>query len=97
MSRKLQFAKALRLLDANRNEEAVTLLNTILEESKQENDLVHMIRSCCVLGEYYFNTGNLQEAKKYLEIAANTAMDDDQAAILDYEINHARELLTSLR
>ncbi len=34
MNRKLEFTKALRLLDAGRDEEAVALLNTILEESR---------------------------------------------------------------
>jgi predicted negative regulator of RcsB-dependent stress response len=96
MNRKLEFTKALRLLDANRDDEALALLNTILEQSREENDPLYIVRSGCVLGEYYFNDGNLAEAKKYLEIVTSTDVDEDQAEILDYEINQAKELLSNI-
>ena len=96
MNRKLEFTKALRLLDVSRDEEAVALLNNILEESRQENDTIHLVRSSCVIGDYSFNAGNLPEAKKNLEIATSAEVDEDQADILDYELNQAKELLESI-
>lgn len=96
MNRKLEFTKALRLLDAGRDEEAVVLLNSILEESRQENDPVNLVRSSCVLGEYYFNAGNLMEAKKNLEITTSAEVDEDQADIVDYELSQAREMLNNI-
>jgi predicted negative regulator of RcsB-dependent stress response len=96
MNRKLEFTKALRLLDANRNDEALALLNTIQEQSREENDPVYFVRSGVVLGEYYFQNGNLAEAKKLLEMVTGTEVDEDQADILDFEINQAKELLGSI-
>ncbi|WP_143307929.1 hypothetical protein [Chitinophaga vietnamensis] len=96
MSRKLEFTKALYLLDAQRSEEAVILLNTILAESKEEDDLVYVVRTSTVLGEHYFNTGDIAAARQCLEMATSAEVDEDEADILDEEISRAKTLLKNI-
>ena len=93
MTRKIEFTKALRLLDASREEDAVALLNQILNQSLEESDTIYAVRSSCALGEYYLSKGQLPEAREKLNITIGTAVDEDEAEILSFEIDHARELL----
>lgn len=67
MNRTIQLNKAIRLLDKDRNDEAEALLQTILAESGAENDPLPYEQVACILEEYWFYQGDLQEAKNYSE------------------------------
>lgn len=96
MKRELAFNKALRLLDMGREEDALSILADILAESQREKDAIHVIRSSCVLGQYYYNTGRMPEAREHLEMVLCTTVPGEQNDTLDYERNVAKELLRSM-
>lgn len=96
MELKLEYTKALRLLDAEREEEAIALLERVQLESMHENDMVHFVRSSLVLGEFFFNLGDVDGAQRNLEMVIEAILDEDDAELLDMEVNQARELLNNL-
>ncbi|WP_343691609.1 hypothetical protein [Chitinophaga sp.] len=96
MELNLEYNKAIRLLDAGREEEALLLLEKVLLSSIQKNDQVHVVRASVVLGEYFFNLGDEEAAGRNLERAIEAILTDDEAEELDYELNQARELLNNL-
>ena len=92
----MAYRKALKLLDAGRDEEAMVTLNNVIEESQAERDNLNLVRSACVLGEYFFKNENFAEAKINLELVINAAVDEDEADILAFEIGLAKELYEKL-
>jgi|GEM_PF-949659 len=96
MNRTLQLGKAIRLLDHRRNDEAIVLLQTIIEESVTESDELHHVQAVCILGGYWFEQGDLQQAKKLLEKVSNIAIADELDDLLAYEFSRAKELLNEI-
>lgn len=96
MNLNLEYTKALHLLDAEREEEAITLLEKVQIASVQENDMVHLVKASLVLGEFFFNIGDGDAAGRNLEMVIEAVLTEEEAELLDVEVNQARELLHNL-
>lgn len=96
LNKALQLNKAIRCLDNNRNDEAVTLLQAIIEESQQENELLYRVQAACILGEYWLFQGEDQQAKNLLEEVNNIVITDELDDLLGYEFAHIQEMLNEI-
>lgn len=96
MNQNLEYIKALHLLDAAREEEAITLLEKVQIESVQADDMVHLVKASLVLGEFFFNIGDVDAASRNLEMVIEAVLTEEEAELLDVEVNQARELLNNL-
>jgi hypothetical protein len=96
MNKKNEFTKALRLLDAQKDSDAINILKSILEESIQSNDNEYIVRSSCVLSEYFFINQNFEFARKYIDYYSKLELDSDEEDMLEYEINRIKEITLEL-
>ena len=98
MDNKSQLNKALRLLDVGDFNEDVGILKKMYICAVEENDIIYSIKSTCVLGEYFLSDNKLEDGVMYLEKALSLkGIDDDVDDLLNYELDHAEELLKEAR
>ena len=97
METRLEFNKAIRLLDCGKTERAIEILQELIKSSQDEKDDLSFIRSNCVLGELYFDCNNSDKARFYLETALsvmnNCKLERD---LFDYEKLSASRILIEL-
>lgn len=86
-----KFNKALRLLDLEREERALDILNEIIIKAQKEKDALFFIRASCVLGELFFQKGNTEKAQQYLLNVINTPYEKND--VVDYEKAVAASIL----
>ena len=86
-----KFNKALRLLDLEREERALDILNEIIREAQKEKDDLFFIRARCVLGELFLQKGKTEKAQQLLLNAINTPYEKND--VVDYEKAVAASLL----
>ena len=86
-----KFNKALRLLDLEREERALDILNEIIIKAQKEKDALFFIRASCVLGELFFQKGNTEKAQQYLLNVIN--MPYEKNDVVDYEKAVAASIL----
>ncbi|MHC6201753.1 hypothetical protein ACYULU_01000 [Breznakiellaceae bacterium SP9] len=89
------FIKALMYLDRNNIDKAKTILNKILDISKENNKLYY-IKINTVLGELNYNEGNTEIAKKHLLDVININCDSEYDDVLDYEIQLCKNILNKI-
>ncbi|WP_285399822.1 hypothetical protein [Lysinibacillus sp. fls2-241-R2A-57] len=98
MDNKNQLNKVLRLLDVGDFNEAVEILKKIYICAVEENDTIYSVKSSCILGEYFLSDNKLEDGVMYLEKALSLkGIDDDFDDLLNYELDHAKELLEEAR
>ncbi len=62
------------LIQKNKNEEAITLISSILEDAKKLRDKFHLSGVYSSLGWAYLNTGDYKNARNYLEKGQELAL-----------------------
>ncbi|WP_374965196.1 hypothetical protein [Lysinibacillus sp. RS5] len=98
MDNKNQLNKALILLDFGNFDDAIEILKKIYNCAVEENDTIYSIKSSCILGEYFLSDNKLEDGVMYLEKALSLkGKDDDVDDLLNYELDHAEELLKEAR
>ena len=98
MDRQSEFYKALRLLDKGVVDRAVELLKEINVASVEEDDTLYIVKTSCVLGEYYLSENQTEVGRGYLKKVIDCSeADEDIRDILDYEISRAEELLNEIQ
>jgi tetratricopeptide (TPR) repeat protein len=90
------FLKALMYLDRNKTDRAKTILNKILEISKENDNKLYYVKINTVLGELNYNEGNTEIAKRHLLDAININYDNGYGDILDYEIQLCKNILNKI-
>lgn len=93
MNPRLTFQKALYLLDRGRKDEAEAILRQTIVLAEQFNDEISLGQAQCCLGEVLCCQNRIEEAKPILEKVVAIKRDDD---LLQFEINHARQLLEEI-
>jgi tetratricopeptide (TPR) repeat protein len=92
MKAKLEFQKALLLLDYGKLDRAREKLELVIGQAENEKDTVTLVQSLVCLGDLLIVMGTFQEAAPLLKRALTYRRDDD---VLEYELNRASELLSS--
>lgn len=97
METKLEFNKALRLLDCGKIECAIEILQEVIKKAQEEGDDLSFIRSNCILGELFFDCNDFNKARFYVETALsemnNCGLEKD---LFDYERSSASKILIEL-
>ena len=93
LSTKLQFQKALLLLDQGDVGQGEIMLRDVLRIADQENDQILLTRTRCCLGELLLHLGRETEALPLLQAVVADSLDGDLGDLLDYERQRASELL----
>jgi tetratricopeptide (TPR) repeat protein len=83
-------------LDRNNIDKAKTILNKILDISKEYDNKLYCIKINTVLGELNYNEGNIEIAKKHLLDAININNDTEYDDTLDYEIQLCKNILNEM-
>ena len=97
METKLEFYKAIRLLDCGKMERAMEILQEVIKTSQEEKDDLSFIRSNCVLGELYFGLNDFDKSRFHLEAALNTMNNCNlEKDLFDYEKLSASKILMKL-
>ncbi|MDR2153241.1 MAG: hypothetical protein LBO72_10500 [Helicobacteraceae bacterium] len=89
-----KFNKALFYLDKGKIAEAKTILNEALEKTKDNSWFC--VRINTVLGDLYFREGDIPNARKHLNEALNTPLDEDMDDLVDYELELCKEILNKI-
>ncbi|EAB7165032.1 hypothetical protein BKF61_002500 [Salmonella enterica subsp. enterica serovar Lika] len=92
MKAKLEFQKALLLLDYGKLNKGREKLECVIAQAESEKDTVTLVQSLVCLGDLLIEIGAFQEAEPFLIRALTYSRDDD---VLEYELNRASELLSS--
>ena len=86
-----KFNKALRMLDLEREDRALDILNEIITKTQKEKDALFFIRASCVLGELFFQKGETEKAQQYLLNVISTPYEKND--VVDYEKAVAASIL----
>lgn len=92
MKAKLEFQKALLLLDYGKLDKGREKLECVITQAENEKDTVTLVQSLVCLGDLLIEIGAFQKAAPLLIRALTYRRDDD---VLEYELNRASELLSS--
>lgn len=96
MNARLQFQKALRLLDAGRCEDGESCLRSAIEQADGEGADVTKIAARVALGDYLHQSSRSAEAKPLLEQALSLNHDAMLDDVLDEELKIARQILDEI-
>ena len=96
MNIEVEFNKSLRLLDIGNIDKAIGILKAIASLSQRERNGLFYLKANCVLGEFFFEKQQYDEAKYYLTEVANTKISNEMRDVVDYEKETAQGLLSKI-
>ena len=100
MKKMLTINKALYLLDAGRNEEAVQLLELFISDldANDENDSVYVVKASTILADHYYQLLVKHEALHWCNHGLKQLEKfPDLEDRVGYEITRVKEIITELK
>ena len=95
MTAEQRLQRALLLLDREQPAEAETILRALMVPAV--GDEVERVRAHVILGEHFARVGRESEARALYTTAIETPVSAESRALLELEIEHARDLLAASR